>query len=132
MEEVPDCLLDEWAKAFQFDPIDEIKDTSLGTYCVCEDDAPIPNLSKEDNDMHGIWDMLFDGLRNKNGARVNVLLISPSGEKYYFSFRLHFGCTNNVAEYEALILGLQTTQRRGIKSLSVHGDSELVVNQVRA
>lgn len=63
---------------------------------------------------------------------ASVLLISPKGEKYFFSFRLQFSCTNNVVEYKALILGLQTTQRRGIKSLKVHGDSDLFVNQVRA
>lgn len=60
------------------------------------------------------------------------MLTSPKGEKYYFSFRLQFSCTNNVAEYEALILGLQMTQKRGIKSLKVHGDNELVLNHIRA
>lgn len=132
MEEVPDCLLDEWANAFQFHPIDEIKDTRLGTYCIHEEDSLIPNLSKEGNDMHGLWDMFFDGSRNKNGVGVGVLLISPRGKKYYFSFRLHFGCTNNATEYEALILGLQMAQIRGIKSLKVHGDSDLVVNWIGA
>ena len=59
------------------------------------------------------------------------MLIYPSLEKFYSSYKLQFNCTNNVAEYEALIQGLQLAQKRGIKSLRVHGDSNFVVNQVR-
>lgn len=51
MDEVPDCLLDEWENAFQFDLIDEVNNTGLGTYCIHEQDTPIPNISKEDNDI---------------------------------------------------------------------------------
>ena len=60
-----------------------------------------------------------------------MVLISPTLERYYFSFRLQFSCTNNVVEYESLIQGLLLAQKRGIQALRVYGDSELVVNQVR-
>lgn len=125
-------MLDEWANAFQFDPINEVTDTSLGTYCIHEEGTFIPNLTKEYNYFNGLWDRFFDGPINRNGVGVYVLLISPNKEKKHYSFRIQFSCTNNVVEYEALILGLQTTQRRGIKSLRVHGYNELVVNQGRA
>ena len=59
------------------------------------------------------------------------MLISPTQVRYYFSFRIQFSCTNNVAKYESLIQGLLLVQKRGIQALSVYGDSELVVNQVR-
>ena len=36
-----------------------------------------------------------------------------------------------MAEYESLIQGLLLAHKRGIQTLSVYGDSELVVNQVR-
>jgi ribonuclease HI len=38
--------------------------------------------------------------------------------------------TNNEAEYEALIHGLQIATSLGIKWLLVYGDSAMVVNQV--
>jgi ribonuclease HI len=38
--------------------------------------------------------------------------------------------TNNIAEYQALIAGLQEAQRLGMKEVEVYLDSELVVNQV--
>lgn len=39
--------------------------------------------------------------------------------------------TNNVAEWTALLLGLQAAANRGIRRLAVRLDSELVVRQVR-
>ena len=65
--------------------------------------------------MSGIWSMYFDGLRNKNGSRTSVMLISPAQVKYYFSIRLQFSCTNIVAEYESLIQGLLLAQKEEFK-----------------
>lgn len=58
-------------------------------------------------------------------------MISPTGKWVPLSFKLEYEATNNVAEYEALLLGLQTTGNMNIQSLKVLGDSELVVRQVR-
>jgi ribonuclease HI len=43
------------------------------------------------------------------------------------SFKLEFETTNNVAEYEALILGLRAAKDMGIEEISVFGDAELIV-----
>ena len=100
---IPCFLLDEWANAYQFDPISENHEIGLGTYCVFEKDAHVPNLVKTKKDMSGIWSMYFDGSRNKNGSGAGVMLTSPTQVRYYFSFRLQFSYTNNVANYESLI-----------------------------
>jgi ribonuclease HI len=50
---------------------------------------------------------------------------------YPFSYGLKFPCTNNMAEYDAVLLGLRKARKMGVKSLRVEGDSELVVKQVR-
>jgi probable phosphoglycerate mutase len=39
--------------------------------------------------------------------------------------------TNNVAEYNGLILGLEEAKRRGAKAVDVRMDSKLVVEQMR-
>jgi ribonuclease HI len=39
--------------------------------------------------------------------------------------------TNNVAEWNALLLGLEAAAKRGIRRLAVRLDSELVVRQLR-
>lgn len=109
----------------------ETLETGLSTYCIIEKDAQVPNLVGTNDDINGIWSMYFDGSRNRNGAGAGVMLVSPTQIRYYFSFRLQFSCTNNVAKYESLIQGLLLAQKRGIQALKVYGDSELVVNQVR-
>ena len=73
-------------------------------------------------------DMFFDGSYCKDGAGAGILLISPARVTYKFSFTLSFPYTNNIAEYEVLLLGLRLAHKHGIKCLHVIGDSELVVS----
>jgi ribonuclease HI len=40
-------------------------------------------------------------------------------------------CTNNAAEYRALIMGIETALKRHCRKLRIHLDSELLVNQVK-
>jgi ribonuclease HI/probable phosphoglycerate mutase len=40
-------------------------------------------------------------------------------------------CTNNLAEYQALIIGLEEAQRRRCRKLHIFLDSELLVNQIK-
>jgi hypothetical protein len=44
---------------------------------------------------------------------------------------LEFETTNNVAEYEALVLGLRAAKDMGIEKISVFGDVELIIQQIR-
>lgn len=75
--------------------------------------------------------MFFDGAYCKDGSSVGILLISLLGVTYKFTFILSFPCTNNIVEYEALLLRLRLTHKNGVKILHVIGDSKLVVSQVR-
>ena len=77
---IPDFLLDEWANAYQFDPMLETLETGLNTYCILEKDALVANLVETKEDVSGIWSMYFDGSRNKNGSGAGVMLISPTLE----------------------------------------------------
>jgi ribonuclease HI/probable phosphoglycerate mutase len=40
-------------------------------------------------------------------------------------------CTNNIAEYQALILGLEEALGRGATAISIRLDSELLVRQIQ-
>ena len=51
--------------------------------------------------------MDFDGAVGKEGSGVGVWIRPPSGEPKLLSYKLYFDCTNNVAEYEALVLGFR-------------------------
>ncbi|XP_050211539.1 uncharacterized protein LOC126661720 [Mercurialis annua] len=77
-----------------------------------------------------IWEMWFDGSRTSLGAGAGVHIVSPLGASYQLSFKLQFECTNNQAEYEALIFGLEILAELGAKAINIRGDSLLVIKQV--
>ena len=63
-------------------------------------------------------------------GQVFLLLVLVLNIKV-ISFKLYFECTNNVAEYEALIQGIKVIKKLEIKKVIIYGDSELVINQVK-
>jgi ribonuclease HI len=73
---------------------------------------------------------LFDGSACRKGQGVGVVLVSPRGVIFEQSVRLEYFCTNNQAEYEAILLGLQILSSMGVKHVDASGDSLLVVQQV--
>jgi ribonuclease HI len=47
--------------------------------------------------------------------------------QYELSVRLEFMCTNNQAEYEGLLHGLEFLRDMGVMAVEALGDSKLVV-----
>jgi ribonuclease HI len=78
-----------------------------------------------------IWKMFFDGSYYREGYGVGIVIISPSKDVIPLSYKLEFETTNNIAEYEALILGLRAAKDMGIEKLVVSGNSELIIHQIR-
>ena len=77
------------------------------------------------------WKLYFDGAFNVLGHGIGATLISPKREYCPFTARLNFDSTNNVAEYEACIMGLQAAMAKKVKKLKVYEDSALVIYQLR-
>ncbi|XP_057984620.1 uncharacterized protein LOC131169412 [Hevea brasiliensis] len=77
------------------------------------------------------WKMYFDGAMNKSGVGIGVVLEAPNGEQLLISKRLCFPTTNNIAEYEACICGLEALIAVGAKKVEVFGDSMLVVSHIK-
>jgi hypothetical protein len=83
---------------------------------------------REDN---FVWRMYFDGACSREGSGVGIVFISPTKEVIPMSYKLEFDTTNNISEYEALLLGLKVAKDMGIDKLSVFGDSELIIHQIK-
>jgi ribonuclease HI len=75
--------------------------------------------------------MFFDGASSREGAGAGVVFVSPAQETIPLSYKLEFEATNNVVEYEALVLGLRAVREMGIREVAVFGNAELVVQQIR-
>ena len=54
------------------------------------------------------------------------MIISPKGVKTTLSFNLAFECTNNQAEYEALVIRIEIQLELGAKDVRVIGDSQVI------
>jgi ribonuclease HI len=77
-----------------------------------------------------VWRMYFDGSLKLQGAGAAILFIAPRGEQLKYALQLLFPASNNAAEYEALIHGLNIAISLGIKRLMVYGDSLVVISQI--
>ncbi|XP_070013348.1 uncharacterized protein [Nicotiana sylvestris] len=77
------------------------------------------------------WKLFFDGAANIKGVGIGVMLISETGHHYPVTAKLRFYCTNNIAEYEARILGLRLAVDMGVQEVFVLGDSDLLVHQIQ-
>ena len=58
------------------------------------------------------------------------MIISPKKWKVVSSFRLDFECSNNQAEYEAPIIGLEILAEMEVSTIHIIGDSKLVIGQL--
>ena len=85
----------------------------------------------EDYEHEILWHLEFDGSVNKLGAGAGIWI--HNNENDYaegHAYRLNFKCTNNMAEYEALLLGLKLIKKLGAIRVSVIGDSDLIIQQI--
>jgi len=113
-------------------PYNEIvyESDDLGNYAILA--SSIVPLEKEvESKKDWIWHMNFDGGHSKFGKGVGIVLTSPLGHILMFSYRLGFDAIKNVAECEAILLGLKLAKDLKIKMLSIKGDSDLVILQVK-
>jgi ribonuclease HI len=115
-------------------------DTDLGSSLLQLTHTPEPPLELREHpttphefppSITSIWKMFFDGACSREGAGAGVFFVSPSQETMSLSYKLEFDTTNNVEEYEALVLGLRASREMGIQEVVVFGDAELVVQQIK-
>ena len=79
--------------------------------------------------------MYFNGTTRTNEkgkpiSGIDILFVSPDKYMIPHAFSLLEPCSNNAAEYQALIIGLELALESGITMLEAFGDSQLIVNQM--
>ena len=78
----------------------------------------------------GFWTLFFDGSKTLEGSGAGCVLIDPLKNKHFLACRLEFECTNNTAEYEALVQGIRKAIEFKVKNMKVFGDSKIIVKQI--
>jgi ribonuclease HI len=56
--------------------------------------------------------------------------VAPSKVRTCYTTRLDFSCTNNIAEYEALLLGLRKLKAMGIRRVILKTDSQVISGHI--
>jgi ribonuclease HI len=63
-------------------------------------------------------------------AGSTAVLVAPSKVKTCYAARLDFSCTNNIAEYEALLLRFRKLRAMGIRKASLKTDSQVISGDI--
>ena len=74
------------------------------------------------------WSIYTDGSSNRRAEGAGVVIQTPQGDKIQCMIRLDFPTTNNEAEYEALVAGLDLAKATGAENIIVHCDSQVVTS----
>nr|AAQ56355.1 putative reverse transcriptase [Oryza sativa Japonica Group] len=76
------------------------------------------------------WTLFFDGSVCTHGCGIGLVIISPRGASFEFAYTIKPYATNNQAEYEAVLKGLQLLKEVEADAVEIMGDSLLVVSQL--
>ncbi|WJX67950.1 hypothetical protein P8452_52368 [Trifolium repens] len=121
----------KWALALTeysltYKPLKAIKGQIVADFIV---DNSLVEMPQEYVDIQP-WILYFDGSKHKYGTGIGILIISPTQVPTKFKYKINGLCSNNEAEYEALITGLEILKDLGAKNIKIRGDSELVLKQL--
>jgi ribonuclease HI len=61
------------------------------------------------------WVIYFDGSYTLKGVGAGVVLIPPEGDILKYVIQFEFPATNNITEYERLVMGLRLAKDLGIQ-----------------
>ncbi|KAK3017843.1 hypothetical protein RJ639_003353 [Escallonia herrerae] len=113
----------------QYKPRTTIKVQALADFiveCTLPEDPPQLVISEVTDP----WNLYVDGSLAIGSSGAGIILISPEGFIIEYALRFGFQASNNKTEYEALLAGIRLAHALRMDSLSVHSDSQLVVNHV--
>ena len=78
----------------------------------------------------GLWSIHTDGSSNQHTGGAGVVIQTPERDNIECMIRLDFLMTNNEAEYEALVAGLDLAKAAGAENMIIHCDSQVITSQI--
>ncbi|XP_061356549.1 uncharacterized protein LOC133300976 [Gastrolobium bilobum] len=90
----------------------------------------LTSIQMESSNSSDTWKVYVDRSYNSKGSGAGVIIENPEGIAIEYSMQMNFETSNNQAEYEAFIAGLQQAKELGVRKLQVYSDSQLVTSQI--
>jgi hypothetical protein len=135
-----DCSgkIGKWAMKLSEHVIDLEKRSAIKSHVLADfiADWTEPSSYTEGLVIDTLWQVYCDGAWGVSRAGAAAILISPSGIKLRYVTRLQFmtetdKCSNNVAEYEAVLLGLHKLRVTRVQNCILKIDSKVIANRLR-
>jgi ribonuclease HI len=122
----------KWAADLNEFSIDYVHRSSIQSQALADFIAyrtPGPQEEETNKDAEA-WTVFCDGSWGTFGAGAAAVLIAPSKVRTCYAAKLDFSCTNNIAEYEALLLGLWMLKAMGIRRAILKTDSQVISGHI--
>jgi len=111
-----------------YEPRRAIKAQALADF-IAECSAPYPQQRQPDTPLMP-WTLYVDGSVTSGGGGAGVIVVSPTGWVHEQALKFLFKASNNQAEYEALLTGMDLCCTLGAEHLCEFSDLELIVSKV--
>jgi ribonuclease HI len=122
----------KWAAELNEFTIDYVHRSSIQSQALADfiaDWTPGAQEEETNKDVEA-WTVFCDGSWGTFGAGAAVVLVAPSKVKTCYVARLDFSCTNNIAEYDALLLGLRRLRAMGTRRAILKTDSQVISGHI--
>lgn len=103
----------------RYEPRGSIKGQHLSDFA-----AEMPPLEDD------YWNLYVDGASRRDACGAGIVLEGPNGFLLEHSLLFKFKTSNNQAEYEALVVGLELAKDMGARKVIYRTNSQLVVGQM--
>jgi ribonuclease HI len=125
-------MIGKWAAELNKFTIDYVHRSSIQSQALVDfiaDWTPGAHEEEVNKDVEA-WTVFCDGSWGTFGGGAAAVLVAPSKVKTCDVAKLDFSCTNNIAKYEALLLGLQKLRAMGIRRAILKTDSQVISGHV--
>jgi ribonuclease HI len=121
-----------WATELNEFSIDYVHRSSIQSQALADFIADwTPGAQEEEaNKDTEAWTVFYDGSWGIFGAGAAAVLVAPSNVRTCYAIRLDFSYTNNIAEYEALLLGLRKLKAMGIRRAILKTNSQVISGHI--
>jgi ribonuclease HI len=121
----------KWAAELNEFSIDYVHRSSIQSQALADFIADwTPGAQEEVTKDAEAWTIFCDGSWGTFGEGAAAVLVVPSKVRTFYAAILDFSCTNNIDEYEALLLWLQKLKAMGIRRAILKTDSQVISGHV--
>jgi ribonuclease HI len=122
----------KWAVELNEFSIDYVHRSSIQSQALADFIADwTPGAQEEEaNKDAEAWTVFCDGSWGTFRAGAAAVLVAPSKVRTCYVIRLDFSCTNNIAEYETLLLGIWKLKAMGIRRVVLKTDSQVISGHI--